>query len=156
MKFTWPPLQCERVGFDANQHGHAASQEQASSITPEIFQGAFFSPPARTRALLSRHRTARIGLAVRMTSPPSHRRSISGFCRSRGLGTPTILLLRCLLYGLAPAHEQPLEIASHKETHGEAPDLSALEAAALARRSSISSADRQSSAVAWTPSMGWP
>ena len=41
-------------------------------------------------------------------------------------------------------------------TQPEAFDRLASEVAALARRSSTSRADRQSSAVAWAPSMGWP
>src|SRR5712691_8055892 len=68
MKLTWPPLQCERVGFEPNQQGHAASHEQASSKTPDIFQEAFFSSPARASALLSRSRVASVSLAVRMMS----------------------------------------------------------------------------------------
>src|SRR5437899_13063772 len=68
MKLTWPPLQCERVGFEPNQQGQAASHEQASSMTPEAFQEVLFSSPARARALLSRNRTANVSLAARMMS----------------------------------------------------------------------------------------
>src|SRR5260370_16129986 len=39
MKRTWPPPQVIFVGLELNQHGQAASQEQASSSCPVIFQG---------------------------------------------------------------------------------------------------------------------
>src|SRR5207247_7195192 len=39
MKSTCPPLQVILVGLELNQQGHAASQEQASSSWPVIFQG---------------------------------------------------------------------------------------------------------------------
>src|SRR6266581_7434719 len=41
MNRNWPPPQAIRVGFDPNQQGHAALQEQASSSWPTIFQAAF-------------------------------------------------------------------------------------------------------------------
>src|SRR5450759_871457 len=50
MKITWPPPQVIFVGFESNQQGQAASQEQASSSWPETFQGAFFSSAAAARA----------------------------------------------------------------------------------------------------------
>src|SRR5439155_25441470 len=39
MKSTWPPPQVILVGLEPNQHGHAASQEQAASSCPVIFHG---------------------------------------------------------------------------------------------------------------------
>ena len=39
MKRTWPPPQVIFVGLELNQHGQAASQEQASSSCPVIFHG---------------------------------------------------------------------------------------------------------------------
>src|SRR6516225_8239924 len=39
MKRTWPPPQVILVGLELNQHGHAASHEQASSSWPVIFHG---------------------------------------------------------------------------------------------------------------------
>src|SRR6266446_6403722 len=39
MKSTWPPPQVILVGLESNQHGQAASQEQASSSCPVIFHG---------------------------------------------------------------------------------------------------------------------
>src|SRR6266404_6781844 len=39
MKSTWPPPQVIFVGLELNQHGQAASQEQASSSWPVIFHG---------------------------------------------------------------------------------------------------------------------
>src|SRR6184192_3118791 len=39
MKSTCPPLQVIFVGLESNQHGHAASHEQASSSCPVIFHG---------------------------------------------------------------------------------------------------------------------
>src|SRR5215216_1449951 len=39
MKSTWPPLHVIFVGFELNQHGHAASHEQASSSWPVIVHG---------------------------------------------------------------------------------------------------------------------
>src|SRR6266700_6730560 len=39
MKSTWPPPQVILVGLESNQHGHAASHEQASSSWPVIFHG---------------------------------------------------------------------------------------------------------------------
>src|SRR5580765_8761647 len=46
MKITWPPPQVIFVGLESNQHGHAASQEHASSRSPLTFHGVFFSSPA--------------------------------------------------------------------------------------------------------------
>src|SRR5437867_9310492 len=68
MKLTWPPLQCDRVGFESNQQGHAALQEHASSMTPETFQEVFLSSPARAIALLNRTRVASASFVVRMMS----------------------------------------------------------------------------------------
>src|SRR6266568_9053250 len=39
MKSTWPPPQVILVGLESNQHGQAASHEQASSSWPVIFHG---------------------------------------------------------------------------------------------------------------------
>src|SRR6266566_4024331 len=39
MKSTWPPPQVIFVGLEFNQHGQAASHEQASSSWPVIFHG---------------------------------------------------------------------------------------------------------------------
>src|SRR6266487_462626 len=39
MKSTWPPPHVIFVGLELNQHGQAASQEQASSSCPVIFHG---------------------------------------------------------------------------------------------------------------------
>src|SRR5947199_966931 len=39
MKSTCPPLQVIFVGLESNQHGQAASHEQASSSCPVIFHG---------------------------------------------------------------------------------------------------------------------
>src|SRR5437763_5734382 len=39
MKSTCPPPQVILVGLESNQHGHAASHEQASSSWPVIFHG---------------------------------------------------------------------------------------------------------------------
>src|SRR5438046_7686464 len=39
MKSTCPPLQVILVGLESNQHGHAASHEQASSSWPVIIHG---------------------------------------------------------------------------------------------------------------------
>src|SRR5713226_8719086 len=39
MKSTWPPPQVIFVGLELNQHGQAASHEQASSSWPVIFHG---------------------------------------------------------------------------------------------------------------------
>jgi hypothetical protein len=51
MKITWPPPQVIFVGLESNQHGHAASQEHASSRSPLTFHGVFFSwPTAATDA----------------------------------------------------------------------------------------------------------
>src|SRR6266511_1517297 len=52
MKSTWPPPQVILVGLELNQHGHAASHEQASSSWPVIFHGvlSFGSFAARTGA----------------------------------------------------------------------------------------------------------
>src|SRR6185369_16551619 len=64
MNITWPPPQVIFVGFESNQQGQAASQEQASSSCPETFQGSFFSSPARAAAApASRTRTARSDFA---------------------------------------------------------------------------------------------
>src|SRR5580765_3902370 len=41
MKRIWPPPHAMRVGFEPNQHGHAAEQLHASSSCPTIFHGAF-------------------------------------------------------------------------------------------------------------------
>src|SRR5437867_8218043 len=66
MKTTCPPLQFIFVGFESNQQGHAASQEQASSRSPETFHGVFFSSadaaataPAKT-SIRMRNRFVRI------------------------------------------------------------------------------------------------
>src|SRR6516225_2637479 len=56
MKRTWPPPQVILVGLELNQHGHAASHEQASSSWPVIFHGvlSFGSFAARTGAAWTR------------------------------------------------------------------------------------------------------
>src|SRR6266403_2260089 len=50
MKSTWPPPHVIFVGLESNQHGQAASQEQASSSWPVIFHGvlSFGGSPAHT------------------------------------------------------------------------------------------------------------
>ena len=61
MKSAKPPLQFIFVGFESNQHGHAASQEQASSSWPEIFQGGAggFASAANAAEAVSTRRTTR-------------------------------------------------------------------------------------------------
>src|SRR6266542_1041420 len=69
MKMTWPPPQVIFVGFESNQHGQAASQEQASSNWPETFQGAFFSS-ARAASMPARRRSSARTVFLRIFSPP--------------------------------------------------------------------------------------
>src|SRR6266542_177456 len=69
MKMTWPPPQVIFVGFESNQHGQAASQEQASSNWPETFQGAFFSS-ARAASMPARRRSSTRTVFLRIFSPP--------------------------------------------------------------------------------------
>src|SRR5262249_46261964 len=46
MNNTWPPPQVIFVGFEPNQHGHAALQEHASSSCPVFFHGTLVSSAA--------------------------------------------------------------------------------------------------------------
>src|SRR5947208_17057346 len=66
MKSTCPPLQVIFVGLESNQHGHAASHEQASSSCPVIFHGVLPSvfPDARPVETVERRLTASIGTSV--------------------------------------------------------------------------------------------
>src|ERR1700737_2235365 len=70
MKTTCPPLQCIRVGFESNQQGQAASQEQASSRAPLTFQGVFFSSASEARVKIKK-RAAAINERKRMEPPLS-------------------------------------------------------------------------------------
>src|SRR5712692_4065422 len=70
MKTTWPPLQCIRVGFESNQHGQAASQEQASSRAPLTFQEVFFSSASDTKVRIKKRAVA-ISERNRMEPPLS-------------------------------------------------------------------------------------
>src|SRR5262249_4227874 len=59
MKRTKPPLHCECVGLEPNQHGQAALQEQASSSWPDIFQGVFLSSAVAANAVVRSRRERR-------------------------------------------------------------------------------------------------
>src|SRR5215468_2413954 len=66
MKRTNPPLQFIFVGFESNQQGHAASQEQASSRSPEIFHGVDLAAGlSSARAGPTANRTARTARRTR-------------------------------------------------------------------------------------------
>ena len=54
MKMAKPPLQFILVGLEPNQQGHAASQEQASSSWPDIFQEVFLSSATTPSAVATR------------------------------------------------------------------------------------------------------
>src|SRR5262249_12143036 len=69
MKKTWPPLQFIFVGFESNQQGQAASQEQASSSCPVIFQGVCFSSAAAGEATVTRPVVARENLGTFILPP---------------------------------------------------------------------------------------
>src|SRR5262249_619002 len=103
MKRAKPPLQFMRVGLEPNQHGHAASQEHASSSLPDAFHCVFFSSATVTR-LASNRNVAASGHRERMKTASFgyDRRSIplGGFSRKgrallfSGRGpTPVCLLL---------------------------------------------------------------
>src|SRR6266480_55361 len=61
MKSTCPPPQVILVGLESNQHGHAASHEQASSSWPVIFHGvlSFGSSAALVIEAKQKNATAR-------------------------------------------------------------------------------------------------
>src|SRR5205814_9263303 len=63
MKSTWPPPQVILVGLEPNQHGHAASHEQASSSWPVILHGvlSFVFSDARPVETVKRGIAASIG-----------------------------------------------------------------------------------------------
>src|SRR5439155_23946714 len=66
MKSTCPPLQVIFVGLESNQHGHAASHEQASSSCPVIFHGVLASvfSDARPMETVKKKLAASIGTSV--------------------------------------------------------------------------------------------
>jgi hypothetical protein len=79
MKSTCPPPQVIFVGLESNQHGHAASHEQASSSCPVIFHGVLSCvlSDARPMETVERKLAASIGtiainravLMIRKTTP---------------------------------------------------------------------------------------
>src|SRR5439155_13125682 len=66
MKSTCPPPQVIFVGLESNQHGHAASHEQASSSCPVIFHGvlSFVFSDARPIETVKRRLAASIGTSA--------------------------------------------------------------------------------------------
>src|SRR4029450_9076785 len=58
MKSTWPPPQVILVGLESNQHGHAASHEQASSSWPVIFHGVLSFGSSAALAIEAKQKNA--------------------------------------------------------------------------------------------------